>query len=464
MHCSRPAIALATTALAVWLIALAVSTNAAPSRTTLVFKEGFEGYTNTESLRGAWKNSTAELEVASPGGGKAMSHPGDKLSRRGKFSVLPDAAHHVVLSADFYDFATNFHKHVSLFLQNSNGQFLQMGLQAASVYALRMKGFGMTTNWIPFYKEPRQVEGWHRFRAELSPTNLVATLDLGADGKIDRTLDLPVTTPESPFTHVRVGSLAKEPSPGGPVLLDNIRVEVMPVEAPPAIGQTDLTLRSPAPATTNQILRNQPQQTLSTNLSSSSTADIRTPSSSINYQLVAWWIFGALAVIGVLLLILLLMLKRRVPPEAALVHVTRRPLALPENLSEPASADEDWRQRALAAEALATRQAQVLGEKIGPELTAFAKEALVQGLYSQRNALLESERRALVALAELEDRLAEKQLARPDRIEAYQKRIAELEKLLETRDEEVRELARASLRLVRERLEQEQGKSGPRLN
>jgi len=114
-----------------------------------------------------------------------------------------------------------------------------------------------------------------------------------------------------------------------------------------------------------------------------------------------------------------------------------------------------WRQRALAAEALAAKQTQILDEKVGPELKQFAKEALVQGLYHQRNALIETQKRAQQALADLENRLAELNLPVHERIRAYEKRITELEKELESRDEEMRELTRATLLLVKQKLEKE---------
>jgi hypothetical protein len=120
-----------------------------------------------------------------------------------------------------------------------------------------------------------------------------------------------------------------------------------------------------------------------------------------------------------------------------------------------ASSPDAWRQRALAAEALAAKQTQILDEKVGPELKQFAKEALVQGLYHQRNALIETQKRAQQALADLENRLSELNLPVHERIRAYEKRIAELEKELESRDEEMRELTRATLLLVKQKLEKE---------
>ena len=82
---------------------------------------------------------------------------------------------------------------------------------------------------------------------------------------------------------------------------------------------------------------------------------------------------------------------------------------------------------------------------------------MVQGLYEQRNALLDTQRMAQQALVELEQRLAALQLPQQERIRAYERRIAELEKELETRGEEVRELTQATLLLVRRKLEEERG-------
>jgi tetrahydromethanopterin S-methyltransferase subunit G len=118
----------------------------------------------------------------------------------------------------------------------------------------------------------------------------------------------------------------------------------------------------------------------------------------------------------------------------------------------------------MAAEVVAAQQAQLLGEKVGPELTEFAKQALVQGLYTQRNSLLETQRRAQAVLQDLEDRLSELHLPLQERIQAYEKRITELEKELENRSGEVRELTRATLLLVRQKLEKERERSALRFS
>ena len=95
-------------------------------------------------------------------------------------------------------------------------------------------------------------------------------------------------------------------------------------------------------------------------------------------------------------------------------------------------------------------------ERAIAELTEFAKESLVQGLYSQRAALLEVHRKAQEELVALETRIVA--LGLPDRIKAYEKRIAELESQVDSRNEEVRVLTQTTLQILRQRLEEEKQK------
>jgi hypothetical protein len=140
-----------------------------------------------------------------------------------------------------------------------------------------------------------------------------------------------------------------------------------------------------------------------------------------------WLIVGALAVIILLLLGLIFALRR-----------VGRNAAAPPGVTVPAPL------RPLAGAA-----------PFPAELTEFAKQELVQGLYSQRQALIETQRAAEQRLAELEQWLSQLHLPLQDRIRAYEERIAELEKELATKDESVRELTRATLMLIRRKLAEE---------
>ena len=120
---------------------------------------------------------------------------------------------------------------------------------------------------------------------------------------------------------------------------------------------------------------------------------------------------------------------------------------------------EDWRQRALTAESLASNQALLLREKLMPELTEFVKQSLVQGLAAQRDALLAMQQQAMHSLIEMESRLAALQAPMQDRIRAYETRITELEKEISVQGTEMRELTRTILQLMRKKIEEEQAQS-----
>lgn len=174
----------------------------------------------------------------------------------------------------------------------------------------------------------------------------------------------------------------------------------------------------------------------------------------------ALWILGALVVIIALLAWLGLLLKRNSALALAPASFPAGWIAQggpATNAVEPVLAT-DWRERALAAEAVVEKQAQIIRDELVPELTEFAKQSLVQGLSSQRRALLETQQKAQAELAKLEARLAELRLPLRERMLMYEKRIAELENELLTRGEEMSELIRATLSLVRQRLNEERQK------
>ena len=154
-----------------------------------------------------------------------------------------------------------------------------------------------------------------------------------------------------------------------------------------------------------------------------------------------WWIAGALSIIVTLLAWFAFTLRHRELSTPNLISAGSPPAALAgkpiEAIPAPNAppATDEMKQRALA------------------ELTEFAKQSLVQGLYSQRSALLEAHQKALQELADLESRVVALHL--PDRIAAYEKRIAELEKELDNRSDELRELTQATLQVLRQRLAEE---------
>ena len=160
---------------------------------------------------------------------------------------------------------------------------------------------------------------------------------------------------------------------------------------------------------------------------------------------------GLLVVMGFLSFLFWWRSRPANPSPAPVTALAKRP---EEPRNESVSVAE-WKQRALVAEAMAGQQGQMLREKIMPELAEFAKQSLVQGLYAQRNALIERQIKAQEAVAEMERRLTALQVPLQERVRAYEKRVAELEKEVESQGEEVRELTRATLDLVRRKLQDE---------
>ena len=183
------------------------------------------------------------------------------------------------------------------------------------------------------------------------------------------------------------------------------------------------------------------------------------------WDVVAWCIAGALVVMTGLLAWLILMLRRSgLGTSTALVPLPNA--ALPQSSLPPGSFPDPTGDVRRALESATDPQGQALRDRIAAELAEFVKQSLVQGLYSQRGRLIETQQKAQAALADLEARLVSLHVPLQERLHAYETRIGELEKALETRDEEMRNLIHATLLLVRERLEEEKARDqdAPRFN
>jgi hypothetical protein len=164
-------------------------------------------------------------------------------------------------------------------------------------------------------------------------------------------------------------------------------------------------------------------------------------------NLAVWWIAGALTALALVLAWLALMFRRSGLGKEKIVVAQPQiaaaaPVAALPPPPQPAAADQAR-----------------LKERALEELTEFAKESLVQGLFTQRAALLEANRKAQTELVALEERLAT--LSVGERIRAYEERIENLEQQLATRGSEVKELTSATLKLLRAKLEEERRKATP---
>jgi hypothetical protein len=432
--------------LRVALITLLLCTlQAAAADSRVILMEDFEGYANSDALRAIWTGGTATLETNAPGGGKAALHDGGTPNNFSGLYARPDAEHNLLFSADIYDSATNRDKRVTVMLKHANDASLEFGyVPKSSPYQVKVSGFARTADWTPFNVLLRQVRGWHRFQAIISMTNTIVTLDLGADGKIDATLRFDGPPPENGFNRIRFGGLVDGKSLGGPMLVDNIKLVLLPTNASvttsnatsastvfepqpgPPPGETDKTaptVKSPPPSTPS--------------------APIKAPTPPPpGAETALWWIVGALAVIIGLIGLLLLVLRRHhrsTPQPTAAWSVVKVP---PSDTTRVSSEVESPNQQNPAH----------------AELTEYAKQSLVQGLYSQRQALIETQKRAQHDIAELEARLTALHLPLQERIRAYEKRLAELEKQLDSRNDEMHELTQVTLRLMREKLEEEKAR------
>jgi hypothetical protein len=121
--------------------------------------------------------------------------------------------------------------------------------------------------------------------------------------------------------------------------------------------------------------------------------------------------------------------------------------------------DDEWRRRALEAEARAEQAQAALKAGLAPQLAEFLKEAVVQGLAAQRNELLNAQQCAALEISELVQRLDELKAPMQDRLRSYEERIAELEKDLAERNEENRELLKLKVEMMRHHLETERSRS-----
>jgi hypothetical protein len=164
-----------------------------------------------------------------------------------------------------------------------------------------------------------------------------------------------------------------------------------------------------------------------------------------------WCMAGALVFIALLLGCLLLMMRRG--------GAGRAQAQLPAVMAIPRLGDGTGDPLASAAaravQSLSPVEVQSLRDRLAVDLAEFAKQSLVQGLYAQRGKLMETQQVAQAELAQLEARLTALHLPLQERIRAYECRISDLEKQLETRDEELRNMIQATLELVRKRMESE---------
>ena len=132
--------------------------------------------------------------------------------------------------------------------------------------------------------------------------------------------------------------------------------------------------------------------------------------------------------------------------------------------SSSTNAEEAWRQRALLAEQQAQQAQTVVREGLLGQLAQWMSDKMTQKLVSQRSDLLSAQQRAAVEMAELEARLEKVHAPLQERLQAYEHRIADLEKELAIKGEENRELTKARIAIIRKQLEIEREKNRVEFN
>jgi hypothetical protein len=119
-------------------------------------------------------------------------------------------------------------------------------------------------------------------------------------------------------------------------------------------------------------------------------------------------------------------------------------LVLPDDVSEA-----EWKQRALSAEARVAAARNAVQQGLVRHLAKLFREKFVAKIVRHRDELIDTHEQAATSVAALEARLREVNAPLQERLLAYQRRIAELEKELTSRGEENRELIKAKIHLAK---------------
>lgn len=159
------------------------------------------------------------------------------------------------------------------------------------------------------------------------------------------------------------------------------------------------------------------------------------------------WLIGGLGAVVLFLALAIWQLSRR-----------RQTISL---LPVPVAGEaiDKWQERALAAEQRAEQLQRATRAGVMAHLSRWLSQAFTRRLILDRQLLLEAQRKAAAEMAELEARLEKVQAPLQDRLVAYERRIADLEKELAARGDENRELLKAQIEFMRKQLESQREKS-----
>lgn len=139
----------------------------------------------------------------------------------------------------------------------------------------------------------------------------------------------------------------------------------------------------------------------------------------------------------------------------ALMAARHRPVPVGQALVLHDGGAEEWRERALAAEARAEKAGELLRTKMLPHLAGGMMQEFAQRLLVQRREILSDHQTAELEVAELAERLQQVHAPLEERLRAYEKRIAELEAELAEKGEQNLALIRARIDSTRQKMETE---------
>ena len=159
------------------------------------------------------------------------------------------------------------------------------------------------------------------------------------------------------------------------------------------------------------------------------------------------WLIIALAAAGTILLATLAWLAFHRKSATSML-----PVVMGGNVSaDSRDVSDTWQQRAIAAEEKVAKA----HDAIRSGMVAQLKDKAVSSLVAQRSDMMNAQQAAAAEMADLERRLSELHAPLQDRLRTYENKITDLEKALEAKGEENRELIRAKIELMRKQLEAE---------
>jgi hypothetical protein len=111
-----------------------------------------------------------------------------------------------------------------------------------------------------------------------------------------------------------------------------------------------------------------------------------------------------------------------------------------------------WQQRALEAERQVERAHEALRAGVMEQVSHVLQDRLVSELATHRRELIEAQQAAAAEMEALDRRLNEMHAPLQERLQAYEARVAELERALAYKDDQNRELLKARIELLRKQL------------